>query len=95
MYLSILISRRPGSACGCLGDSRPANGWSVWRAIILSGSSLIAAARVPANSLEGSFFESAVTLLIGVSLSVVVWALPGALHDPMAEARQSGLEVSP
>lgn len=94
-YLWILATRRPGSACGCLGDTRPANGWAVGRAVVLSSSSLVAAGAAPSPPLDGSMFESALTLLIGASISFLVWALPGALHDPMAEARRSGLEVSP
>jgi hypothetical protein len=82
-FAAYLLRRRPGAPCACGSTSEVVNGWTVARAGILAAAALAAAIapQAVAGPLRPGMYGF-VAAAGGLSLGVILWALPGALEDP-------------
>lgn len=82
-FAAYLLRRRPGAPCACGSTSEVVNGWTVARAGMLAAATLAAAIapQAVAGPLRPGMYGF-VASAGGLSLGVILWALPGALEDP-------------
>jgi hypothetical protein len=82
-FAAYLLRRRPGAPCACGSTSEVVNGWTVARAGMLAAAALAAALapQAVAGPLRPGMYGF-VAAAGGLSLGVILWALPGALEDP-------------
>lgn len=82
-FAAYLLRRRPGAPCACGSTQEVVNGWTVARAGMLATAALAAAIAPQAvdRPLRPGMYGF-VAAVGGLSLGVIMWALPGALEDP-------------
>jgi hypothetical protein len=95
LYLILLVRYRPGAACGCVHDERPANVWSIARAAVLAIAALsLGLVGGPSAGPVAFEFRDWVALLVSVTLAIILWQFPTALHDPLKFAEPGGSKTS-
>lgn len=82
-FAAYLLRRHPEAPCACGSTSEVVNGWTVARAGMLATAALAAAVapEAVAGPLRPGMYGF-VAASGGLSLGVILWALPGALEDP-------------
>lgn len=83
VYSAVLWRIRPGVPCACSSAGDPADGWTVIRAGVLTGSAIIASflngGAMPAAEFG---WELTIGISFGLSFALVTWLMPRALRIP-------------
>jgi hypothetical protein len=84
-YGTYLLMHRPGSRCGCSSQVDRVTIGTVVRAGVLLVLALVASV-LARSSDAGQIIglEGAISLLASLAFGVIIWNLPGALQDPLA-----------
>jgi hypothetical protein len=92
LYTRYALTTGHGGPCGCARTELPLSGWITVRAgalalLAAAGATLTgpAAAAAPAGGAQ-----QALALLAALTLGLLLWTLPAAMHDPSAPPRTTG-----
>ncbi len=84
VYSMILLKFRPSAPCGCSRSDHPVSAWVVLRAAALAAAAIVGVATTPVTfDVWPPSVDTAISMLAGCGLTLLLWSIPEALHDPL------------